>query len=90
MGVSIRWTVTPPPGLNVASASGLVSNNVVTFTIGSDGFMFRADYTGFNGGIVTSTLTTLTMVTVLAGAMVDCQVLGGVGEDQILISVAGE
>ena len=90
MGVSIRWTVTPPPGLNVGSASGLVSNNVGTFTIGSDGFMFRADYSGFNGGMVTSTLTTLTMVTALAGAMVGCRVLGGAGEDQIPISVAGE
>ncbi len=91
MGVSIRWTVAPPPGLNnVPSASGLVSNDVLTFTIGSDGFMFRADYSGFNGGMVTSTLTTLTMVTVLAGAMVGCRVLGGVGEDHIPIVVAGE
>ncbi len=90
MGVDLQWVVVPPPGLNVPSASGLVSNNFVTFTIGSDGFMFRADYSGFNGGMVTSTLTTLTMVTALAGAMVNCLVIGGAGEGPIPISVAGE
>ncbi len=90
MGVTIGWTVTPPTGLNVASASGAVSNSFVMNIIGSDGFLFRADYSGFNGGMVTSILTTLTMVTALAGAMVDCRVIGGVGEDQVPISVAGE
>ncbi len=46
MGVDLQWTVTLPPGLNVPSASELVSNSVVTREIDSDGFMFRADYSG--------------------------------------------
>ncbi len=48
MGVTIGWTVTPPTGLNVASASGAVSNSLVMNIIGSDGFMFRADYSGYS------------------------------------------
>ena len=71
------------------SASGLVSNSIVTREIGSDGFMFQADYSGHNGGMIISTLTTLTMVTALGGAMVNCLVIGGAGEGPIPISVAG-
>ncbi len=51
--------------MDVASASGLVSNSIVTREIGSDGVMFRADYSGHNGVLIISTLTTLTMVTAL-------------------------
>ncbi len=91
MGVDLQWVVAPPPGLNnVPSASGLVSNSIVTREIGSDGFMFRADYSGHNGGMIISTLTTLTMVTALGGTMVNCLVIGGAGEGPIPISVAGE
>ncbi len=89
MGVNIRWTVVPPPGLNLADAVGSVSNTFLKSTIGSDGFMFWADYTGFSGGMITSTLTSITMVTALAGSMVQCEV-GAVVEDPIPINVAGE
>ncbi len=90
VGVTIRWTVTPPPELNVNSATGSVNNRVLTINIGSGGFMFQADYSGHNGGMVTSTLTTITMVTVLARAMVDCQVIGGAGDGPISIVFAGK
>ncbi len=89
MGVNIRWTVVPPPGLNLANAVGSVSNTFLTSTIGSDGFMFRADYSGFSGGMITSTLTSITIVTALARSMVQCEV-GAAVEDPILITLAGE
>ncbi|XP_064403636.1 uncharacterized protein LOC135349082 [Halichondria panicea] len=91
MAASTVWTVTPPlePGMVIVAVSGAVSVDALTNTFGSVGFMFRADFLGFNGGMVTSTLTNITMVTALTGAIVDCRVLGGVvGEDQIPINVA--
>ncbi len=87
---AILWTVTPPPGLNTVSVNGVVNNIGRTLTFGTDEmFMFRAAYSGLDGGMVTSTLTTLSMVTVLAGAMVQCEDLGGAGGGLIPIRVAG-
>ncbi|XP_064382170.1 uncharacterized protein LOC135331039 [Halichondria panicea] len=86
---AILWTVTPPPGLNTVSVNGVVNNIGRTLTLGTDEmFMFRAAYSGLDGGMVTSTLTTLSMVTVLAGAMVQCEDLGGAGGGLIPIRVA--
>ncbi len=92
---TISWTVTPPPapGRNLPPATVAVSNTFRTATIGSDGFMFLADYSGLIGGMIASTLTTLSTVTALAGAMVECVAIGGTltgGGGPLTIRVAGE
>ncbi len=86
---SLRWTVARQNGLD---ETGSVNNNVPTRMIGSDGFMFQAVFFGLSssGDMVTSTLTTLTMVTALTGATVQCSVIGGGSVGPIPISVAGE
>ncbi len=89
--VAFRWTLTPPPELNVAIVSITATNTARSITSSGDGFIFRADYFGPDEGIVTSTVTTLTTVTGLAGTRAQCDVIGaGGGGGPIPIVVAGE
>ena len=90
-GDRVRWEVTPPPGSGFSSIAGIVINNTVpTLTIGSTGGIFLAILTNISGGMATATLTTVTDVSLLDGSMVMCNVLGGVMEGPLPISVAGE
>ena len=89
-GDRVRWEVTPPPGSGLSSIAATVINNTVpTFTFGNPGFTFHAVLTNISGGMAISTLTTVTNVSLLEGSMVMCNVLGGVMEGPLLITIAG-
>ncbi len=82
----------PPPGYVVSElvTQLIFSTSVTTVPTGVEGFMFQAALADTSNGILTSTLTTITEVSLLNGSVVTCS-SSGVMESQIItILVAGE
>ena len=88
-GEEMQWIISPPPGISL-SAAGLVSAAVPTLNLGGNGFLFRAQFNGVSSGMVTSTLTTVTSLTTLAGSMVRCEVVARGSAGPLPIALAGK
>ena len=89
-GSTLRWTVDPPTGYVVSEqvTQVIFLSTVTTLPAGVEGFMFQAAVTDTSNGILTSTLTTITEVSLLNGSVVTCS-SGGIMESRSII-VAGE